>query len=267
MKIQLPILVLTLLTSLTGCGKKTTTSYDLYFEIHDVSHKNDIIDIFNKKLSNIGFTNKTSNVSSYNDNTLKVSLNIPSEDVLSIVTTVLVSNAPLTMSNAHDNYVYPIVEGNNKAYLSMEGGLPLVNIPSRMDDEGFALMINELKSDIDNDNIEYAIPNQDSGEGEEEYNYSFGLYLWHRFDIDICTYEHLKYEEENADKYLLAVIPFNKDNRPSNPLTFNVNFDSDGDGSFTEQEKNSAVIISKGIIELINETPHNYQIDPVGKPE
>ena len=267
MKKKLLTLLFVPLMSLTGCGKKTSFAYDMFFQIDETSQMEEIIKYFNEKLSRLDFSDKNSSVVQYNSDTIKVSLNAPDKNVLSIITTVLISNSPLAMSNAHNTYVHPIVIEDKPAYFSSENEYPTVNIPVNLNDEKFSQMINELNSDIDNDNTDYPYEDFGSGEDGEELTYSYSLYLWHRFDISECTFEGLKNFEIDTTRHLIAMISFSKENMPQDNLQLTVNVDANGDGYANENEIWSASITAKGIVELINEKENNYQINPVGKPE
>ena len=248
----------------SACNKELRQNYDLYFRVENIAQKDDVVKEFKTRLKalHIGYS-----VKSFTDDVIKVSVKIPGIEVLDILTTYLIANKPLAMTNAHDTLLYPIDAGEKGAYVKIDGRYPYFKLPINHQNATYEQMFDETINDIKTNNenyVEYQT-NWESDDVESSNVYCF--YVWIDYDPEVCTYENHKWQEDqSANRHLVMTIPINEEHKKASEFDIPFSFDPDGNGYAEDKNIMITQIKMYSIAGLINIQENNYEIYPIGNP-
>ncbi|MCR5185447.1 MAG: hypothetical protein K6C32_05185 [Bacilli bacterium] len=263
MKKIFPTLTICISLLFSSCNKDLRQNYELYFRVEDIAQKDDVIKEFKSRLKelHIGY-----GVKSLEDNVIKVSIKIPGTEVLDILTTYLIANKPLTMTNAHDTSMYPIDAGEKGAYVKIDGRYPYLKLPINHQNTIYEKMLDETINDIQTNNENYVEYRTDS-EGEESENLNvYCFYLWFDYDPEVCTFDNHRSGDSDCDRQLVMTIPVQEDHKTASEFDIPFNYDRDGDGWADDKDIMINQIYMYSIAGLINIKENNYEIYPIGNP-
>ena len=250
---------------------RLTDKEDAEREVEEGANK-EIAQQMAERLDNSGIT--AYKIDLAGDDIIKVTFSETNDVARKNIISYLSFNGSLALSNMDDNDNYYQITGDEfllsgkKAYLSDINSYPTVVIPVDVDNGDFKLLLENTRTQLDNEVGEKTETEEKDEDGNAKTVTTTYLYLWYDFNEDTDRYSRTVQGSDDYDANIAKkiIMKFNIEDLwypddEENKLAAVINLDSNGDQKLSYTEVRDGYDNARFYVNLLNSSALDYDVN------